>query len=154
MKNILIVEDNPIQRKNLRIMLQVVDEQFHIYEAESKDEALQIVKTASIQLFFIDILLKNSLGLDLAIEIRKMRGYEFTFIVFLTTHVEYLSEAFKKVHCYDYIIKPYDKDEIINIVMRHRNLQQMSLKKTICFTAVKQKIEKTQLVLYLLCLLL
>jgi|GEM_PF-6209235 hypothetical protein len=42
----------------------------------------------------------------------------------------------------------------ITDVMRHRNLQQMSLKKTICFTAVKQKIEKTQLVLYLLCLLL
>jgi len=87
---------------------------YGIYEADDKDEALKISNDNTIDIFYIDIGLKNSSGLDLAIELRKTYKYEFSWIIFLTTHVEYITQAFKEVHCYDYILKPYDKQELID----------------------------------------
>lgn len=44
---------------------------------------------------------------------------------FLTTNVNYITEAFKRTHCYDYIIKPYDykvvQDMISKIILNETN---------------------------------
>lgn len=116
--NILIAEDDKLQRENLKKMIQEIDKNSTIYEAEDKDEALKISIDNNIAIFYIDIILKNSSGLDLAIELRKIYKYELSWIIFLTTHVEYLTQAFKEVHCYDYILKPYDKEALIDISKR------------------------------------
>ena len=116
--NILIVEDDNIQSENLKKMIQEIDESLKIYKAEDKDEALKILTKHIIDVFYIDIFLNNSSGLDLAIEFRKIHKYELSWIIFLTTHVEYITQAFKEVHCYDYILKPYDKKELIDISKR------------------------------------
>ncbi|MBW9159128.1 LytR/AlgR family response regulator transcription factor [Clostridium tagluense] len=116
--NILIVEDDNTQRRNLKKMILEVDKTLLIYEAEDKDEALKISIDNTIDIFYIDIGLKNSSGLDLAIDLRKICKYEFSWIIFLTTHVEYITLAFKEVHCYDYILKPYNKQELIDISKR------------------------------------
>jgi DNA-binding LytR/AlgR family response regulator len=130
--NILIVEDDNIQSKNLKKMIQEIDKSLTIYEADDKDEALKISNDNTIDIFYIDIGLKNSSGLDLAIELRKTYKYEFSWIIFLTTHVEYITQAFKEVHCYDYILKPYDKQELIDkskrIVLREGNNPVMDRK--------------------------
>lgn len=116
--NILIVEDDQVQRENLRKMMQEINKNLTIYGAEDKDEALKILNDNTIDIFYIDIFLKNSSGLDLAIELRKIYKYEFSWIIFLTTHKQYITQAFKEVHCYDYILKPYDKEELIAISKR------------------------------------
>ncbi|MBM7872089.1 DNA-binding LytR/AlgR family response regulator [Clostridium pascui] len=118
MKSILLVEDDINQRRNLKKMLQEIDCDLKIYEAQDKDEALEILNNDTIELFFIDISLKNSSGLDLALELREIAKYEFSWIVFLTTHVQYMLKAFKEIHCYDYIIKPYEKDEVIKLTKK------------------------------------
>lgn len=118
MKSILLVEDDINQRQNLKKMLQEIDCDLKIYESQDKDEALGILNNESIELFFIDISLKNSSGLDLALELRKIPKYEFSWIVFLTTHVQYMLKAFKEIHCYDYITKPYEKDEVIKLAKK------------------------------------
>ncbi|WP_186429736.1 LytTR family DNA-binding domain-containing protein [Clostridium sp. BSD9I1] len=118
MKSILLVEDDINQRLNLKKMLQEIDCDLKIYEAQDKDEALEILNNENIELFFIDISLKNSSGLDLALELRKIPKYELSWIVFLTTHVQYMFQAFKEIHCYDYIIKPYEKDEVIKLTKK------------------------------------
>jgi DNA-binding LytR/AlgR family response regulator len=106
-------------------MIQEIDKSLKIYEADDKDEAIIISNDNTIDIFYIDICLKNSSGLDLAKELRKTYKYEFSWIIFLTTHVEYITQAFKEVHCYDYILKPYDKQELIDkskrIVLREGN---------------------------------
>ena len=116
--NILIVEDDKLQRNNLKKMIQEIDESLTIYEAEDKDEALKISRDNTIGIFYIDIALNNSSGLDLAIELRKISKYELSWIIFLTTNIEYITQAFKAVHCYDYILKPYDKQELIDMSKR------------------------------------
>lgn len=143
MINILIVEDDVIQRQILRKVLCSVNTQFNIYEASDKNEALEIVKEKTIDLFFVDIFLKNSSGLEFALELRKISKYVFSFIIFLTTHVEYITQAFKSVHCYDYILKPYDKDEIIDMVKKISGhaIQEKSAKTERKFVLFKLKSE-------------
>ncbi|NMM61511.1 response regulator transcription factor [Clostridium sp. P21] len=113
MVSVLVVEDDYVQRKNLVEMICESDKNLDIYEAQSMQEALKISKETYINFFYIDIMLKDSSGLNLASELRKMEIYKFTWIIFITTHVKYMLQAFKEIHCYDYIIKPYKKEEII-----------------------------------------
>lgn len=115
MVNILIVEDDSKQRENIVKMIQGTDKNLNVYEAESKEEAIKTLEKTFIDFFYIDISLKNSSGLELAFEIRKIEKYKFNWIIFITTHVQYMLQAFKEIHCYDYIIKPYDKDEVIKM---------------------------------------
>ena len=116
--NVLIVEDDKIQQISLKRTIQQIDKDINIYEAEDKAEALEITSKNNIDIFYIDISLKNSSGLDFAMELRKIPRYEFSFIIFLTTHIEYITQALKQVHCYDYILKPYDMDDIVNMTKR------------------------------------
>jgi len=117
--NVLIVEDDKLQRISLKKMVQEIDKTINIYECEDKDEALEITCMNNIDIFYIDISLKNSSGLDFAIELRKIPRYEFSLIIFLTTHIEYINQAFKEVHCYDYILKPYDISDVMNMTKRY-----------------------------------
>jgi len=110
--SIILVEDDSMQREVLKTMIFSIYESIEIYEAESESAALDIIEKNDINMFLIDISLKESSGLDLAMNIRRIPKYEFSQIVFLTTHRDYMLQAFKQIHCYDYILKPYNKDEV------------------------------------------
>ena len=118
MSEILIVEDNNIQRSNLKFMLQELGQEHHILDTSSVYHALELLKTNCIDLFYIDIQLNNESGLKLAKYIRRIPGYDLTWIVFITSHINYMLEAFKEVHCYDYILKPYDKSVLHNMTRK------------------------------------
>ena len=64
--NILLVEDEKIQREALASIIKSNFVDVRIYEAASKKEALKIISEKDVHLFFIDIRLKDSSGLDLA----------------------------------------------------------------------------------------
>lgn len=112
MYSIILVEDDSTQREILKTMILSRYESIKIYEADSESTALDIIEKNDINMFLIDISLNESSGLDLAIKIREIPKYEFSQLVFLTTHIDYMLQAFKQVHCYDYILKPYNKDDI------------------------------------------
>jgi len=109
---IILVEDDSMQREILKTMILSKYEAIKIYEADSKNQALDIIENNDINMFLIDVGLKESSGLDLAMEIRNIPKYEFSEMIFLTTHLEYILQAFKQIHCYDYILKPYNKNEV------------------------------------------
>ncbi len=73
MKNVLIIEDDNYQRKNLKNMLLEIEEDFNIYEAEDKLDALEICNKVLIDLFYVDVSLQNSSGIDLCKDIRKIK---------------------------------------------------------------------------------
>lgn len=93
--SIIIVEDDSIQRDILKRMILSVCDFVKIYEADSEMSALEIILNNDINMFLIDISLKQSSGLDLAMKIRSISKYEFRQIIFLTTHMEYITQAFK-----------------------------------------------------------
>ena len=81
---------------------------------------MEITIKDNIDIFYVDICLNNSSGLDFAKEVRQIAKYEYSLIIFLTTHVEYITQAFKEVHCYDYILKPYNLSDVVNITKRFK----------------------------------
>lgn len=112
MHNILILEDDSIQLKFLSNIIKEINDIYNIYEATNVGDALQISKEIAIDLFYIDINLNNESGLKFAFELRKNEKYKLTWIIFVTIYKEYMLQAFKKVHCYDYILKPYDVETV------------------------------------------
>lgn len=64
--NILLVEDERIQRVALASIIKSNFIDVRIYEAASQAEAIKIINEKDIHLFFIDIQLKDSSGLELA----------------------------------------------------------------------------------------
>lgn len=112
MYSIILVEDDSMQREILKTMILSTYKSIKIYEADSESAALNIIEKNDINMFLVDISLKESSGLDLAIKIRGIPKYEFSQLVFLTTHIDYMLQAFKQVHCYDYILKPYNKNDV------------------------------------------
>lgn len=116
MVRVLVVEDNDYERQRLVQIISNNIKGIKIYEAEKGSTAIDIIKNNDIDLFLMDIELPDISGLKLAEKIRKLPKYEFRHIVFITTHGYLLLDAFKKIHCYDFIVKPYEKKEIIDVV--------------------------------------
>lgn len=115
MFNILLVEDDEIQRNNLKKMINELGDIYTIFEASNTKDALNISINGHIDLFYVDVNIHDDSGINFALEVRKQSKYKLTWIVFITSYVEYMLEAFKKVHCYDYILKPYEKEKIQDI---------------------------------------
>ncbi len=112
---ILIVEDDPVQVKCLGKIIQEVSDSIRIIRAFTASKAFEIANNEQIDLFYIDIELPDYSGIELALKLRNVKKYKLTWIIFITVHIDYILQAFKKVHCYDYISKPYDKKLIQNI---------------------------------------
>ena len=131
MYSIILVEDDFMQREILKTMILSIYESIKIYEADSKCDALDIIRGNDINMFLIDIGLKNSSGLDLAMDIRRIAKYEFSQLVFLTTHVDYMLQAFKQTHCYDYILKPYNSNSVQAVLNKliHREIDTLNIEK-------------------------
>lgn len=113
---ILIVEDNEVTRKNLCTMLRNHLPMCTVFEAHTGKQAIETFKQHTIDIFFLDIELPDMTGIHIAEVIRSMGCYEFTYIIFTTTHIQYLPTALQKYHCYDFIEKPYKVQKIINTI--------------------------------------
>lgn len=121
--NILVLEDEVYQREMLK---KCIEEKFldvRVYEAENEVEAKKIIDSGNIiDLFFLDIKLKEGSGLDFAKYVRKIEQYEISPIIFISGEVSYIVEALNEVNCFDYLIKPYFIEKVYEIVdkfLRH-----------------------------------
>ncbi|WP_027625741.1 LytR/AlgR family response regulator transcription factor [Clostridium lundense] len=123
---ILILEDDEFQRKKLKsITSKIRDAQ--VFDVEFKKDALEICKNEKIDLFLIDIMLHKESGIDFVKEIRLYKQYEFSWVIFITTQEQYITMAFKETHCYDFIIKPYCEEDILNLtekIINHERVKE------------------------------
>lgn len=114
--NILLLEDDKVQREYLSKIIQKNYFDIRVYEAQTIAEAEYIVKNKSINLFLVDINLPDGSGLDFIKAIRKIEKYKLTGVVFITNQVIQIIDAFKNTHCYDFLIKPFNIEDIKNII--------------------------------------
>lgn len=124
MINILIVEDNlPVVRTIEKIILNK-DSSFSVKKANSADEALIFLKQdIDFHMFWLDINLSNThcpnhAGFDFALLIRQTPRYIFTPIIFITSLADMELDAYRKVHCHLFLVKPFKKIEIDRILDR------------------------------------
>ena len=137
MYNILVLEDDCIQLKTLSDIIKQSGDMYQVYETTNTAEALKIAQQEMIDLFYIDINLKNESesGLKFALEIRRIERYKLNWIIFVTIYKGYMLSAFKKIHCYDYILKPYNKENIQMIT----NLLLSESSEQVAVTEIKEK---------------
>ena len=118
MLRILVLEDETYSREALTKILREISEEITVDAAADLASArLLLGRTVSFDLFLLDVNLNpnnasDSSGMEFAKEIRCLRQYEFTPLVMVTSVAGMEMEAYRGLHCYQYVMKPYVRKEI------------------------------------------
>lgn len=99
--SVLIVDDEALARRRIKEHLEDLGV-LYFHEAESANNALNILSSYPIDVILLDVQMPNVNGLELAILIRKQFSAE---IIFVTAHSEYALNAFE-LAATDYLTKP------------------------------------------------
>jgi two-component system LytT family response regulator len=112
MAKILIVEDELLIANGLAAIIKSIDDELDVIITGYAEEALRYAKNSHYDAFLLDIQLKDYSGLELAKEMREMNNYKLTPIIFITAIPTRELMAFREIHCYDYIVKPFREEEV------------------------------------------
>ena len=114
----LIVDDEPLARRNLRVLLEK-DSQIEILEeCRNGREAVRAINALSPDLIFLDIQMPELNGFDV---LARVGPEQIQAIIFVTAFDKYALKAFE-VHALDYLLKPFD-DERFNFALRRAKSQ-------------------------------
>lgn len=100
----LIVDDEPLARSNLAVLLRLDPEIGTVSECGSGAEALGEIRVAKPDLLFLDVQMPECDGFD----VLEMLGKDLpSAIVFVTAYDQYALRAFE-AGALDYLLKPFD----------------------------------------------
>jgi DNA-binding response OmpR family regulator len=120
---VLVVDDDPLQRNILKIILS--DEGYETYIASSGDEALRIAKTLEPDVILTDLWMRDMDGMELMKKLRSQVNAPEIIVMSAFGDTFPLMEAVGKGAC-RYIEKPLEKDNVLlNIKQaseRHRKI--------------------------------
>lgn len=118
MYTVLIVEDDINQLDALSLIINQYNNKFTIFKADSYSAAVEYLDKYNINIFILDVDLSRTSndfnGIRLGSLIRSKYKYIYTPIIFITSIPEKISEAINVLHCYSYILKPYNKNDVNN----------------------------------------
>lgn len=114
----LIVDDEELAREELKYLLDDVDEVELLGEGKNGVEAVDLIRTHQPDIVFLDVQMP---GLDGFAVLKKLleRGDHLPQIIFATAFDQYAVRAFD-VNAIDYLLKPFDKDRVLQAVERAR----------------------------------
>lgn len=112
MAKIIIVEDDMLIAKGLETIINSIDDNLEISITGYAEEVLKYMENNHYDAFLLDIQLEDYSGIELAKKIRERDEYKLTPIIFITAVPSRELMAFKEIHCYDYIIKPFKEEEV------------------------------------------
>ena len=112
MGRIMIVEDDVLIAKGLETIIESIDDNLDVSITGYAEEALRYMEDNHYDAFLLDIQLEDYSGIELAKKIRDRDEYKLTPIIFITAVPSRELMAFKEIHCYDYIIKPFKEEEV------------------------------------------
>ncbi|UYZ36632.1 LytTR family DNA-binding domain-containing protein [Clostridium beijerinckii] len=92
-------------------------------ETDNGEEAIAIFKEHRPNVVFFDIEMPKCNGIDCARILTDIDPK--TIIIFATAHAEYMSEAFQ-LYAFDYLIKPFKIERVIQTLDRIKNLNKPS----------------------------
>jgi len=123
MIKVLIVDDEPRSRNVLAHYIETyVEEVREVKQAESVDNALQILKTFRPHIVFLDVEMPGKNGFDF---LRALKEPAFE-VIFTTAYNQYAVQAIR-FSALDYLLKPVDPDELrsaVNRFLKKANVHQ------------------------------
>ena len=123
---VLIVDDEPLARENLRVLLAQEDDIDIVGECANAVEAIGAVNRLRPEILFLDIQMPRISGLEMAGMLDDERR---PWIVFLTAFDEYAVRAFE-AQAFDYLLKPVEAGRLAKTLERlrqERRAQDISL---------------------------
>jgi DNA-binding NtrC family response regulator len=124
---ILVVDDENGIRQSFKVLFK---DSYHVLVAETGKEAINLLTKNSVDLILLDILLPDVNGLDL---LEKLKAIDPNPEVIMVTAVKDVQTAVKaiKLGAYEFIIKPFLVDEVLNAV--ERALEKRSLLREVTY---------------------
>lgn len=125
MTRILILEDRKDCLQAITAMVENVSGKVAAVPVCSLEEARAVLNRAQqpFQAFLLDINLDrndsdDTSGITFAREVRMKKEYAFTPIVMITSLANMELTAFRELHCYQYLVKPYQEEDIEKLVSK------------------------------------
>jgi len=110
----LIVDDEPLARSNLAVLLRLDPEIAIVAECGSGREALDVIRTKRPDLVFLDVQMPECDGFDLL----ELLGSDLPpAVVFVTAYDQYALRAFE-AGALDYLLKPFDNARFERALVR------------------------------------
>lgn len=116
-KTILSVDDSASIRQMVRLTLQSAG--YNVIEASDGCEAIERVRSASVQMVVTDLNMPNMDGLTLIRELRAMSSFKGVPILFLTTESDDgKKQAAKTAGATGWITKPFKQEQLLAVVKK------------------------------------
>lgn len=103
---VVVVDDEPLAREMLREMLQGDQQVTIVGESSNGREAIELIRTVSPDLLFLDVQMPELGGFEVLEELGKGT---IPHVIFVTAYDHYAVRAFE-VHALDYLLKPFDQE--------------------------------------------
>src|SRR5262249_45156170 len=113
----LIVDDEPLARKGIRVWLKSEQDVDIIGEATDGEEAVENIQKLKPDLLFLDVRMP---GLDGFEVLERVAGVHLPLTIFITAYDSYAIRAFE-VHAVDYLLKPISPPRLSAALERVRH---------------------------------
>lgn len=110
----LIVDDEPLAREGLRMLLSEDSEVSAIHEAKDGREAVEVIRNVRPDLVLLDVQMPEMDGFSVVKEIGAER---MPAVVFVTAHDQYAIQAFE-INAIDYLLKPVTEERFTQALGR------------------------------------
>jgi two-component system LytT family response regulator len=110
----LIVDDEPLARESLRLLLSAHFDVEIAGEAADGRAAVAAIRRRQPDLLFLDVQMPGMSGFDV---LRKLGAVESMAVIFVTAYDRYAIQAFE-TRALDYLLKPYTDDRFEQVLAR------------------------------------
>lgn len=111
---VLLVDDEPLARAGLRVLLERDPEIAAVHEARDGLEAVASIRAARPDLVFLDVQMPEMDGFEV---VRQIGVAGMPSVVFVTAHDQYAIEAFE-INAIDYLLKPVTEQRFAKALER------------------------------------
>lgn len=124
MIHVLILEDDCASREALKKILKEYRTEISVHAASSYEEAKELLdQKIRYDLFLLDVNLGGESredigGILFARELREQFRYTFTPVVMITAIGALEMQAYRELHCYQYIMKPFTPEQVREVVKK------------------------------------
>src|SRR5436309_4017618 len=112
--SVLIVDDEPLAREGLRMLLAEDAEVAAIHTAKDGRDAVAALRKASPDLVFLDVQMPEMDGFSV---VREIGAERMPAVVFVTAHDQYAIRAFE-INAIDYLLKPVTRERFAQALAR------------------------------------
>lgn len=128
---VLIVDDHPV---NIRVIREILGDEYELHEASSGDEALEIAGACHPDLIILDIMMPGISGIEVCQRVRENPVLRHTKILVVSAKALVADRIAAYDHgADDYLTKPFDKQELrskVRVFLRLKFAEEVSQMKS------------------------